>query len=87
MGDLNATPESNAMKPMISEYLDVFADGPSNANTYPADNPMKRIDYILTSEDIETVATEVINTLASDHLPITAAILLEREEPYYNGQK
>ncbi|KAB7705575.1 endonuclease/exonuclease/phosphatase [Bacillus aerolatus] len=85
MGDLNATPESNEMKPIISGYVDVFANTGSEANTYPADHPSKRIDYIFTSKDIETVNAQVINTLASDHLPLTAEIVLEREAPFYNG--
>lgn len=85
VGDLNATPESNEMKPMYANYLDVFA-GQTNANTYSAENPTKRIDYIFTSDDIETVNTEVIESLASDHLPITAEIVLDREEPYHNGK-
>ncbi|MFC0273278.1 endonuclease/exonuclease/phosphatase family protein [Metabacillus herbersteinensis] len=87
MGDLNALPTSNELKPMMSNYLDVFAEATPEANTYPAANPTKRIDYILTSDDIETVNTEVIPTLASDHLPITAEIVLDREAPYFNGEK
>ncbi|KKI92544.1 endonuclease/exonuclease/phosphatase [Bacillus sp. SA1-12] len=86
MGDLNAVPESNEMKPMLTNYLDVFANA-ANANTYPAENPTKRIDYIFISKDVETVSTQVIETLASDHLPITAEIVLDREEPSSNGNK
>ena len=86
MGDLNAVPESIEMQPMYANYLDVFADQPE-AYTYSAINPTKRIDYIFTSSDIKTVETDVLNTLASDHLPITAEIVLERLEPFYNGGK
>lgn len=86
MGDLNAVPESIEMQPMYAHYLDVFADQPE-AYTYSATNPTKRIDYIFTSSDIKTVEADVIHTLASDHLPITAEIVLERLEPYYNGGK
>ncbi|WP_034261945.1 endonuclease/exonuclease/phosphatase family protein [Bacillus sp. J33] len=86
LGDLNAAPESNEMKPMYSNYLDVFTDQ-DYANTYPADHPAKRIDYIFTSKDVETINTEVIHTLASDHLPIFAEIVLDREQPFYNGNK
>lgn len=77
MGDLNATPESTEMKPMYDAYADAFAKTPE-AYTYPAENPSKRIDYIFTSEDIEIEDTEVISTPASDHLPLTAEIELER---------
>jgi endonuclease/exonuclease/phosphatase family metal-dependent hydrolase len=87
LGDLNAISESVEMKPINSEYIDVFANDTTNANTYPANNPSKRIDYIFTSDDIETIHSQVINTLASDHLPLTAEIVLDREDPYNNGQK
>jgi len=86
VGDLNATPESNEMKSLYDHYLDVFADQPT-AFTYSAENPTKRIDYIFTSNNIETVSAEVIQSLASDHLPITAEIVLDREQPFLNGNK
>ncbi|KKK33666.1 endonuclease/exonuclease/phosphatase [Mesobacillus campisalis] len=86
LGDLNATPESNEMKSMYANYVDVFANQPA-AYTYSAENPTRRIDYIFTSSDIETVNAEVIQSLASDHLPITAEIVLDREQPYFNGSK
>lgn len=86
MGDLNAVPESIEMQPMYAHYLDVFADQPE-AYTYPAVNPTKRIDYIFTSADVKTVETEVLQTLASDHLPLTAELVLERIDPFNNGGK
>ncbi|PUB10809.1 endonuclease/exonuclease/phosphatase family metal-dependent hydrolase [Paenisporosarcina sp. OV554] len=86
MGDLNAKPESPEMQLMISNYSDAFADKPA-AYTYSSINPTVRIDYIFTTDNIETVNAEVIRTLASDHLPVTAVIKLERNEPFNNGQK
>lgn len=86
MGDLNAVPESIEMQPMYAQYLDVFADQPE-AYTYPAVNPTKRIDYIFTSTDVKAVETEVLQTLASDHLPLTAELVLERMDPFNNGGK
>ncbi|MEK4068926.1 endonuclease/exonuclease/phosphatase family protein [Peribacillus sp. FSL R5-0717] len=86
MGDLNATPESNEMKLMYSNYIDAFANQ-NEAYTYPAENPTKRIDYIFTSNNIETNGARVINTLASDHLPLMTTIVLDRAEPFNNGEK
>jgi endonuclease/exonuclease/phosphatase family metal-dependent hydrolase len=42
--------------------------------SYPADQPVKRIDYIFTrqSDRIRAKKTWVVNTLASDHLPVVA---------------
>ncbi|CAH0345346.1 endonuclease/exonuclease/phosphatase family protein [Bacillus sp. CECT 9360] len=79
MGDLNATPESKEMQLINTNYKDVFAETPE-AYTYPAKNPTKRIDYIFTSDDIEANDVEVIKTLASDHLPLTAEIELDKEK-------
>lgn len=86
MGDLNATPESNEMKLMYSNYIDAFANQ-NEAYTIPAENPTKRIDYIFTSNNIETNGARVIHTLASDHLPVMTTIVLDRAEPFNNGEK
>jgi len=42
--------------------------------SYPADQPVKRIDYIFTrqSDRIRAKKVWVVNTLASDHLPVVA---------------
>ena len=58
-----------------------WLDGSQNSSprlgqgfTYPADKPAKRIDYIFTrqSDRIETKRVWVVETLASDHLPVMA---------------
>ncbi|UOQ95103.1 endonuclease/exonuclease/phosphatase family protein [Halobacillus shinanisalinarum] len=82
MGDLNAAPTSEEMRAMYTHYSDAFA-GQNEAYTYSATNPTKRIDYIFTSKDMETKNAQVIESLASDHLPITLEITLDRSEPYY----
>ncbi|HWO98328.1 MAG TPA: endonuclease/exonuclease/phosphatase family protein [Bacillus sp. (in: firmicutes)] len=86
MGDLNATPESDEMKPMYANYRDAFGNQ-NEAYTYSAENPTKRIDYIFTSNHIETKDARVIDTLASDHLPLMTELVLERVEPFTNGEK
>ncbi|CAM3983249.1 endonuclease/exonuclease/phosphatase family protein [Mesobacillus zeae] len=86
MGDLNALPESVEMVPLNEMYYDVFAGQPGDY-TYPATNPTKRIDYIFTSDDIEIEKTEVIRSLASDHLPLTAELELDRDDPFHNGEE
>lgn len=76
VGDLNAVPDSFEMQPLFSHYKDAFADQ-NEAYTIPADQPNKRIDYIFTSNEIETANAEVISTTASDHLPIVAELTLD----------
>lgn len=46
--------------------------------TYPAYAPTKKIDYILTTPNMEIQSTDVIQTLASDHFPVTADVTLTR---------
>jgi endonuclease/exonuclease/phosphatase family metal-dependent hydrolase len=77
MGDLNAKPDSNEMQPLFAQYKDAFADQ-NEAYTIPADNPTRRIDYIFTSNEIQTANAEVISTIASDHLPIVAELTLDQ---------
>jgi endonuclease/exonuclease/phosphatase (EEP) superfamily protein YafD len=86
VGDLNATPESDEMKPMYANYRDAIANQ-SEAYTYSEENPTKRIDYIFTSNHIETKGARVIDSLASDHLPLMTELVLERYEPFTIGEK
>ena len=76
MGDLNAQPHTEEMKSLYGFYKDAFADQ-NDAYTIPAGNPNRRIDYIFTSKEIETAHAEVIETLASDHLPIITELTLD----------
>lgn len=76
MGDLNARPDSLEMQPLFAHYKDSFADQ-NDAYTIPSENPTRRIDYIFTSNEIQTANAEVISTIASDHLPIVAEITLD----------
>ena len=40
-------------------------------------SPNRRIDFIFTSKNIGTSHAEVIDTLASDHLPIVTELTLD----------
>src|SRR5699024_9754711 len=60
------------------EINDSFADI-ENAFTFRADDPIKRIDFLLTSPLITFDNQQVINTLASDHLPIVIDAKLYEE--------
>jgi endonuclease/exonuclease/phosphatase family metal-dependent hydrolase len=79
VGDFNATPESAELLKMTAQYKDVFSElGQNNNFTFPANKPDSRIDYIFTSEDVKIRTGEVINTNFSDHLPITAELVLKK---------
>jgi endonuclease/exonuclease/phosphatase family metal-dependent hydrolase len=72
IGDLNARPNSREIG-LISEsgMIDAWLEaGQGNGFTYASNNPDQRIDYIWISPDLKTVEIEVMQTQASDHLPV-----------------
>jgi len=80
MGDLNTEPDTESLNYLLNygEINDSFADI-ENAFTFRADDPIKRIDFLLTSPLITFDNQQVINTLASDHLPIVIDAKLYEE--------
>jgi endonuclease/exonuclease/phosphatase family metal-dependent hydrolase len=76
MGDLNAEPDSDEIKLIYeSGLLDAWLEAGSGSGfTVDADDPNKRIDYIWISSDLETLEVKVIQTEASDHLPVIATL-------------
>lgn len=69
VGDLNATPDSAEVLRLADDLDDPFAGVGPEGNTYPAEAPRTRIDYVLT-RGVTTSDPEVVSTLASDHLPV-----------------
>lgn len=71
LGDFNAQPESDAITLLReqTDLIDTF-EHISPAFTIPSNQPNRRIDYIFTSSSIKSENQTVIQTEASDHLPI-----------------
>jgi endonuclease/exonuclease/phosphatase (EEP) superfamily protein YafD len=75
MGDFNAEPgwpeiihfESQGFESAVDVY------GDPNAMTYPATDPTYRIDWTFTL-GVTTGETTVLDTEASDHLPILSSV-------------
>jgi endonuclease/exonuclease/phosphatase family metal-dependent hydrolase len=77
-GDLNAVPESKAMQGLLERWSD--AAGASPEPTIPADNPRRRIDYVLVrlAHGWNIIETRVLNEpVASDHRAVF--VVLERK--------
>ncbi|MET7344304.1 endonuclease/exonuclease/phosphatase family protein [Streptomyces sp. NPDC005547] len=75
LGDFNAAPTAPELAPLWQELTDIEPGGP----TYPAQDPVQRIDYVAVSEDTVRVRdAAVAETLASDHRPVVADLLLRR---------
>lgn len=85
-GDFNDLPGSNMHVSMKEHFDDVWELlGNGDGYTFRSDRPDRRIDYIfysnrLANEDtrrLRPVSIEVLDTQASDHLPILAVFVLE----------
>ncbi len=74
MGDFNELPDSSKME----KITDILKDTATEAYaTFPADVPNARIDYVFVSSEITIKDNQVIESQASDHLPVIAKIYLE----------
>jgi endonuclease/exonuclease/phosphatase family metal-dependent hydrolase len=76
LGDLNAEPDFPEIgliyeAGLVDAWLEA-GDGPgyTGASYYP----IKRIDYIWHSPDLEATEIEVIQTEASDHMPVVGML-------------
>lgn len=81
LGDLNATPAAPEIRALVETLVDAWeAAGLGAGYTYPSEDPDRRIDYIMQSDDVvvRTVAvvTTPLATSASDHLPVVADVAL-----------
>ena len=78
VADLNDTPAGSAYQLMRTKFDDAWVAGRADGEgfSYPADKPTKRIDHIFYSARAGARAkkTWVIETLASDHIPVMAEI-------------
>jgi endonuclease/exonuclease/phosphatase family metal-dependent hydrolase len=77
-GDFNDEPAGNTFKLLLGGFEDVWSASRAKGNglSYPADNPVKRIDYIFyrRSSGVRAKKAWVVNTLASDHLPVVVEL-------------
>lgn len=74
-GDFNAEPSEESIKDLIrlGRLVDSSAGGPP---TFDAAKPSKRIDLILCGASIQVLSNSLIDTRASDHLPLVADLEL-----------
>lgn len=74
LGDFNAEHDAPELAPLWT----VLTDAAPGGDTYPAEAPTKRIDYVTVSTGIGVRSATVPDTLASDHRPVLAKISLPR---------
>lgn len=73
MGDFNMQPANTLMQPLHKEFksADPLLDGKMS---FPSDKPSIKIDYIYTSQNVNILAADIPQVIASDHCPIWADI-------------
>jgi endonuclease/exonuclease/phosphatase family metal-dependent hydrolase len=78
LGDLNARPDTPEIQMLLEQWQDTTGD----VLTFRADAPDRKIDWILLPKNHpwRIVHSEVINTPASDHLPVVVELELIRGE-------
>jgi endonuclease/exonuclease/phosphatase family metal-dependent hydrolase len=81
LGGLKARPGSRPIRHLRREasFVDAWAAGETAGRTWPADAPDIRLDWILHTPDLRAVTADVLQTEASDHLPVVAELGLAPE--------
>lgn len=76
VGDMNAEPGAREMEMLAQAgLLDAWtAAGIGQGHTFPADDPVKRIDWIWVTPDLVVVSADIPGTTASDHLPVVVEL-------------
>jgi endonuclease/exonuclease/phosphatase family metal-dependent hydrolase len=76
IGDFNDVPGSPTWTRLMTVFTDTWAAvGRGDGFTIPVEAPSKRIDWILV-RGLEPVSAEVLNSNASDHLPVLGVMTL-----------
>lgn len=77
-GDLNAPPDAMELQPLFAALHDVWPAAEGLGLTYPAVAPVKRIDYVLTTNQFRVIKASVPDTDASDHRPVVVDLVVSR---------
>jgi endonuclease/exonuclease/phosphatase family metal-dependent hydrolase len=75
-GDLNAPPDAPEIQPLLERLHDTWPASAGPGLTVPADEPRKRIDYVLISKHFRVRSASVPVTLASDHRPVVVDLVM-----------
>ncbi|GAA3137626.1 endonuclease/exonuclease/phosphatase family protein [Streptomyces rameus] len=73
LGDFNAEPNAPELAKLWGPLRDA---APGGGKTYPAVDPVRRIDLVTVSPDVIVTGTHESGTTASDHRPVVADLLV-----------
>lgn len=76
LGDFNADTQSEELQQMMAAYKEVMSDQLDTV-TFPSNQPKVKLDHIFYTGGLALQHAQVIQTQASDHLPIVAHFELE----------
>lgn len=74
LGDFNAEPNANELRPLLRRYHSAHTYCTGICQTYPADQPKRLLDYVLVSRDLGIGSAKVIESETSDHRPVVASV-------------
>ncbi|MFI8093336.1 endonuclease/exonuclease/phosphatase family protein [Streptomyces sp. NPDC086080] len=75
VGDFNAEAGAPELAPLWHTLRDA---GPDGGGTYPAADPVKRIDLVTVSHGVRVTAARTVATEASDHRPVVTDLTVRR---------
>ncbi len=74
-GDFNAPPDRPEIQMLNQALTDTFIQNSGDTvNTFPANKPTARIDYIFANQYLTPIDYYIIDSDGSDHLPVVALI-------------
>lgn len=77
LGDLNCEAEAGEVFRLFEEHLGVRPYRPElEEPTFPSTRPLRRLDWILASEELEFVGYRTLDVRLSDHLGVVAEVRL-----------
>ena len=77
MGDFNVLPDDPVLAPVRARMKDTAEMFDAPKLSWLSDVPRQKIDYIFVSPDIDVIAADIPEIVASDHRPHTAEVLLK----------
>ena len=75
-GDFNDEPAGDSYRLMLTRFADAWAVARESGDglTYPADKPVKRIDYVFHTAALRARRAWVVESVASDHRAVVAEL-------------
>src|SRR5215813_4583324 len=88
VADMNDVPSGSAYQLMRTKFDDAWLTSRAKGEgfSYPADKPVKRIDHIFYRQSVRAKKARVVETLASDHVPVIAELELQRAHAQHAEQ-